>query len=102
MTDRFAHCKPGDIVTVTVRGEFARDDDGWPHLGTLCLADSTVDITSVTIEPRPLQVGDAVLSPNGTRGKIRAIEGDYWAWILFDGFPLQRFSYPISELRRAP
>jgi hypothetical protein len=101
MSDQFAHCKPGDIVTVTLRGEFAQDDEGWPHLGTLCLADSTVDITSVTIEPRPLQVGDEVLSPNGTRGKIRAIEGD-WAWIWFDGFPLQYFSYSTSELRRAP
>lgn len=100
MTDHFKDCKPGDTVTVTIKGEITASvvtREIWVGKGVFIRDDPA--IISVTVEPRPLEVGDRVrFSKLGPVGTVRAVEDDV-AWVKWNN-PTAFPEWAISDLER--
>ena len=103
MTDHFKDCKPGDVVTVTLRGHVAFHDK---HPGTVWVGEFIFDlddsaIVSVTVEPRPLAVGDRVIEAGDMKkapGTLVAI-GREFGLVIWD-YCDQELPHPLSNLER--
>lgn len=88
MTDHFRNCKPGDTVTVTLRGKYVPSpvEDVRVWIGNWLGSPNSDSIISVTVEPRALAVGDRVrMGADPDNGRIVAL-GEKIAIVLWDQY----------------
>jgi hypothetical protein len=103
MTDHFKDCRPGDVVTVTsaYTGKFSDvARHGYDVLvGRLHYKRDDPAIVSVTVEPRPLKVGDRVIEAGDMKkapGTLVAI-GREFGLVIWD-YCDQELPHPLSNL----
>lgn len=105
MTDHFKDCRPGDFVTVTMRGRFMREMgivglEAAPNERMWLDMSKHPAIISVTVEPRPLAVGDRVRHKNTKMTGTISAMGKTIAIVEFDGPPATEGGAAICNLER--
>ena len=96
MTDHFENIACGEHVVITLRGTLTHYPN-WVDLDGLTLGREDLRITSVTVEPEPLKVGDRVLNQTGCEGEIIAIDlGQAWVHVDLTGYE----TIPVASLEK--